>query len=425
MSSMRILWLVNIALPPVRARQGLPPLPSGGWLSSTLEALALEAPDLEIVCATRGWPPHDPFDLEGVRYVTIPREPPRGRWRGVVYNWSIPEDMASLGAEMRSLVAQTRPDLIHIHGTERPDARALQLAAGQRPVLISLQGSVRECATHFYEGLSAADVFFDVANPEFLKGRGLVHQRRWLMRAAGWARETLASATDVAGRTDWDRELAARANPRARYWRIEEVLRKPFYEAHWRGAAGGEPVIVAIAGAAPYKGVDVLLRAFARIRAVKTCRLKVLGPLEGTALWPSLRRLEAELGLEGAVDWAGERDASDVAEALSSCSVAVCASRVENSSNSVCEAMLVGAPVVASRTGGIPSLVAHEENGLLFSVGDDEALASAILRVLQDDALARHLGSRAQRTAMARHDPASVARRTLDVYSELGSDGPA
>jgi glycosyltransferase involved in cell wall biosynthesis len=417
---MRVLWLVNVPLPPVRARQGLPPLPGGGWLSATLTALVSEARDLEVVCASRTWPAPGPFECDGVRYVTLPLGRSEGRWRDVLSNWATRVDDASLEAEMRSLIADTRPDLIHLHGTESPHAHAVLRAAGPIPVLVSLQGSVSECAVHFYEGLAPADVIFDVASLEFVKGRGLVHQWRQLRRAAVREVETLKEASDLSGRTDWDREMAARTNPRARYWHMGEVLRKPFYESRWRGTAEAGPV-VAITSAAPYKGIDVLLRAFARIRARRTCRLSIVGRIEGTALWPSLRRLEAGLGLTGAVDWAGERSATEVAEILSACSAAVCASRVENSSNSVCEAMLVGAPVVASRTGGIPSLVTHHRDGLLFAVGDDQALESAVLSVLEDDDLARRLGTEAARTASMRHDRSSVANRMLDVYSALTS----
>jgi glycosyltransferase involved in cell wall biosynthesis len=422
---MRVLWLVNIPLPPVRARQGLPPLPSGGWLSAALAALVSAAPDVELACAARGWPAPAAFEDGSVRYLTLPLRPPEGRWATLRWNWWGPGGDAALESAMRRLIADERPDLIHVHGTESPHARAMLRAAGTVPVLVTLQGSVGECAARYFDGLTAADVLADVASLEFAKGRGLVHEWRRLRRAAARERETLAGATDVSGRTDWDRAMAARMSPGARYWRVGEVLRREFYDTRWKGPAGETPTIVAITSAAPYKGLDVLLKAFAAVRPRRACSLTIVGGIEGTALWPSLKRLEARLGLTGHVDWAGSRDASEVAGILSACSAAVCASRVENSSNSVCEAMLIGAPVVASDTGGIPSLVTHEQDGLLFPVGDDRALASAILRVLEDDDMARRLGAQAARTAGTRHDRSLVAKRTLEVYSVLASGDPA
>jgi glycosyltransferase involved in cell wall biosynthesis len=418
---MRVLWLVNIPLPPVQARQGLLPSPHGGWLSAMLAALASEARDMEIVCASRAWPAPDPFEYDGVRYVTLPSGPREGGWRGVLAKWAIREDDAPLETQMRRLIAEARPDLIHLHGTEDPHALAVLRAAGTTPVLVTVQGLVSELVASFYEGLAPTDVIFDVASLEFVKGAGLVHAWRHWKRVAVRELEALGEASDVSGRTNWDHDVVSRANPTARYWHIDEVLQEPFYQTSWRGSMEGEPSMVAVTSASPYKGIDVLLRAFARIRNSHPCRLRVAGQIEGTSLWPSLRRLEGRLGLTGHVDWVGSLGAVEVAEMLSACSVAVCASRLENSSNSVCEAMLVGAPVVASRTGGIPSLVTHEEDGLLFAVGDDQALASAVLRVLNDDNLAQELGTRARQTASARHDQSTVAQRMLDVYAALMS----
>jgi glycosyltransferase involved in cell wall biosynthesis len=386
-----------------------------------LTALVSEARDVEVVCASRAWPAPDPFECDGVRYVTLPSGPPEGGWRGVLENWSIRVDDATLEIEMRRLIAHVRPDLIHLHGTEDPHALAVLHAAGTTPVLVSVQGPQSEYLAHFYEGFPPKDLILDVASLQFIRGGGLVQPWRRMRRAAVRELETLAEASDVSGRTDWDRDVVLRANPSARYWHIDELLREPFYETSWRGPAQGEQTIVVVTRAWPLKGIDVILRAFARVRDRHTCRLKVVGQIEGTPLWPSLRRLEGRLGLTGHVDWVGSRGAAEVAEMLSACSVAVCPSRIENSPNSVCEAMLVGAPVVASRAGGIPSLVTHEEDGLLFAVGDDQALANAVLRVLNDDNLARELGTRARQTASARHDQSAVAQRMLDVYAALMS----
>ncbi len=69
--------------------------------------------------------------------------------------------------------------------------------------------------------------------------------------------------------------------------------------------------------------------------------------------------------------------------------------REEGVPNALLEAMAVGLPVVASRTGGIPSVVAHEESGLLTAPGDREALHEALARLADDRNLRRRLGRRA------------------------------
>jgi glycosyltransferase involved in cell wall biosynthesis len=62
------------------------------------------------------------------------------------------------------------------------------------------------------------------------------------------------------------------------------------------------------------------------------------------------------------------------------------------------EAMAAGLPVVASRVGGIPAIVRHEENGLLVAAGDSQALSEALRRILADPQLAERLGRNASRS---------------------------
>jgi glycosyltransferase involved in cell wall biosynthesis len=70
----------------------------------------------------------------------------------------------------------------------------------------------------------------------------------------------------------------------------------------------------------------------------------------------------------------------------------------EGMGRALIEAMAAGLPVVASRVGGIPAIVRHEENGLLVAAGDSRALSEALRRILSDPQLADRLGRNASRT---------------------------
>jgi glycosyltransferase involved in cell wall biosynthesis len=82
----------------------------------------------------------------------------------------------------------------------------------------------------------------------------------------------------------------------------------------------------------------------------------------------------------------------------------------------IAEAMAVGVPVVATRTGGVPSLVADGETGWLVHVGDVAALADRLVRILGDDASTQSMGRAASVVAADRFEPAAVATRMHDVY---------
>ena len=81
--------------------------------------------------------------------------------------------------------------------------------------------------------------------------------------------------------------------------------------------------------------------------------------------------------------------------------------------------MLVGVPFVASRVGGIPTLLADGEQGLLVAAGDAPALAAAVGRLLADRALAARLGAAARAVALTRHDPARISARTMEIYEDV------
>ena len=82
------------------------------------------------------------------------------------------------------------------------------------------------------------------------------------------------------------------------------------------------------------------------------------------------------------------------------------------------EAMWVGVPIVASRTGGIPDIIDDGVNGLLVVPGDPQMLASAIDRLLADPELARRLGEVARERARD-YDWGVLAERVLAIYRSL------
>jgi glycosyltransferase involved in cell wall biosynthesis len=81
--------------------------------------------------------------------------------------------------------------------------------------------------------------------------------------------------------------------------------------------------------------------------------------------------------------------------------------------------MLVGAPIVASRVGGIPSLMKDGEEGLLVPRGDTAALAAALGRLLDDHDAAVRFAAAARATALRRNDPEHIVARMLEVYAAV------
>ena len=161
----------------------------------------------------------------------------------------------------------------------------------------------------------------------------------------------------------------------------------------YRRRAELRPHFLANRNFAAHYNVGCVLRAFAVIQAaVPEARLTVAG--DGPQR-QQLHALARELKLED-VQFLGQIPPTEMPALYDKADIYLNAPNVDNMPNSVVEAFAAGLPVVTTRAGGIPYIVAHEENGLLVDCNDHAALAAAALRLLADPLLGLRLADRAR-----------------------------
>ncbi len=176
------------------------------------------------------------------------------------------------------------------------------------------------------------------------------------------------------------------------------------------------PVLVAVANLRPQKALDVMIRAFTLVRAeVPAARLLIAGAANPLPL-ESLQAVADELGVGDAVAFLGTR--TDIPDVLAAADIAVSSSDFEGSPLSVMEYMAAGLPVVATDVGGVPKLVRPGETGLLVPPRDPAALATAVLELLRDPALARELGRRGREVQSAHFSFEAMLARIEEIYDE-------
>jgi glycosyltransferase involved in cell wall biosynthesis len=173
------------------------------------------------------------------------------------------------------------------------------------------------------------------------------------------------------------------------------------------------------------KGHRVFLRAAARVmREQPGARAFVIGEAapKDAAYRQELVHLADELGIRDRVTFTGFR--SDVKELIELLDVvAVPSVKPEPFGRVIIEAMAMGKPVVASRAGGPPEIIAHEENGLLVTPNEDEPLAVAITRLLSDRDFAATIAARGQQDARRRFSLSTHVEIMQAVYTTLISTG--
>ena len=118
----------------------------------------------------------------------------------------------------------------------------------------------------------------------------------------------------------------------------------------------------------------------------------------------------------------GLLDAPELSELLVDSDLYLQVSHIENSPNSVCEAMLVGMPVIASFSGGTASLLDNGLEGILVQDGDPYVLAGAVVELSKRFDLAKKYGENARRRALARHNRERISSCLADVYNKILED---
>ena len=164
----------------------------------------------------------------------------------------------------------------------------------------------------------------------------------------------------------------------------------------------------------PVKGGDVLLDALpAIIDRHPGVQVTIAGPGEPPA------RLAA---VNGSATWLGWLDADAKARALREADIFLMPSTSEGLPVALLEAMAYGKPIVATRVGGIPDVLADGTEGLLVPPGDADALAGAVVTLVGDPDRAWELG-RAAKERVAELGPDTIAKRLDLVYQEVVGHG--
>jgi glycosyltransferase involved in cell wall biosynthesis len=112
-------------------------------------------------------------------------------------------------------------------------------------------------------------------------------------------------------------------------------------------------------------------------------------------------------------------DAEQIINEMLNAGLFVYPSAIENSSNAVQEAKLLGIPILCTYAGGMSSIITHNVTGILISEGDPYSMAGAILEMFHDYQHSAELGRNARISALKENDPNIVIKQLLEAYSNI------
>lgn len=414
---MKLLWLCNSAPGVVRSAVTGKQVSAVNWVDHVLAGLRQQGFTIRILY--RGQGGEGCLD-ETCSYSSL------GEPLAYLYR---PELEEKFREELRTY----QPDVIHSWGVEYEHTLAMVNAAekeGMLPRMVaSIQGLCAVLAEHYCDGIPSGvqnrQTLRDVLRKDSIRRQQEIFTLRGKLEA-----ESVKKLHHVIGRTDWDHAHTTAWNPELVYHFCNETLREPFYEGQWQYAGCRKHRIFAPGCSYPIKGFHHLLEAFGQI--VKTypdATLTVPGrSFLGGNLKEKLRRgsYEAYLAklarkhhLEDKIKFLGSLSADGMKQAYLEANVFVLPSTMENSPNSLGEAMLLGTPCVAHDVGGVRNLMEADTEGRILPAGDTKALAENIMELFAMEEQASAMGQAAACHARKTHDPEKNLRDLISIYESL------
>lgn len=315
--------------------------------------------------------------------------------------------------KFQKVVEDYKPDIIHVFGSET--CYGLITKYTNLPVVIHLQGIINVYwNAYLVPGVSLLSYCLNTLNPKKMWTR---YQQYWeWYRICAREREILQNCKYFIGRTAWDKGCINTLTNKYRYFYGGEILRSEFYNTPER-LQPEKLTIVTTSSAAIYKGYDMILKT-AKVLKEKigdNFTWKVYGNVDKTFYESYLAITHENVNVE----LCGVATPGQLADTLSRSSLYFHPSYIENSPNSICEAQIVGCPIVACFIGGNESLIKHGVEGFLVPANDPYMAASRIIQLYNDRELNKEMGNASKIIARKRHDKETIVTGLIDIYKEI------
>lgn len=332
------------------------------------------------------------------------------------------EEGHSFDKEVEWIINDFNPDLIHLFGIEN-DMAASVLNQTKLPVVVHLQGMLAPYDNAFFPvGFNSFSFIWPPTKEEWLMRNGYIYAKKNIHIRAEREKKLFEKVRYCMGRTDWDYKVSRLMASDSCYFHVEEVLRDAFQRkaGKWN-LCENKFVILSTVSETIYKGLDVILKT-AKILKKHT---KLVFEWQVVGIKYDARIVsffEKQLNInskEVNIKYLGVVNADELVELQLGASVYVHPSYIDNSPNSICEAQLVGMPVVATNVGGISSILDNGNAGILVPANAPYELAYCIKKLFDDKDLCRNVALKAYQFAVKRNNPDSIKEQLINAYNEI------
>lgn len=415
---MRILWVTgnggNYKSQTVKG--------TGGWIGAMQEALCEAKPDMELGITFFHLTDNDDTHVENVTYFPVLYQyGMNGLHKLYIRHFRDEDEYRKERIQaMVQKIMNYKPDLIHIWGVEHFHAAILEYIK-DIPIVVYIQGLLSVC---MYAHTPPAISLVDIKKSDSWVSRNVLKNGNWgsyltnLERAKNEIRCSRYVKNWI-GRTDWDMKMAQMLSPGSLYFHVDELMRSSFEGCQWKYHYNGKAInVMSTISSDWYKGIDVVLNtAFILKQHGVNIQWNIFGWERGSKL---LKTFIKKIGVKPedvSIVFHGRVNGEAIKEGLLSCDCYVHPSYIENSSNAIAEAQMLGVPVIAQYVGGNPTML-KDDSGVLVAPNEPYTMASAILG-MRDESIATGCSKRALAVASLRQNKNKTISDLLDVYKKL------
>lgn len=333
------------------------------------------------------------------------------------WTWKVNEDkVIPLG---RKVIEEYKPDIIHVFGNEWPFGLLAQYT--DIPLVIHIQGSIIPYNNALYPPKYNGYTFVKAAGWNLRKDWHRLNDYYKDKSRLEMEKRTWKCVKYYMGRTSWDKALVNTLTKGSTYHHVEEALRPTFLENKklWSCPNGGKLRLLSTGCGSFWKGIDVMLKTANVLKeAGVDFEWNVAGSLS-SELKEIVEKKEELRYADNNINILGYCTPEQLIDIMCNSTMYVHTAYIENSPNSICEAQLVGMPIVSTMVGGISTLVRNGEEGDLLPANDPWQIANAIIELSKDNERMMRYSKNSRQHALERHNPENIMNQLLKCYKDL------
>ena len=405
---MKIMYLCNCLIPNVAKKLNVEAGVFGGWLSETINAFAK---DNEVVFMC---PYKEKVEVKIDDNFTF-------------VGFTAKETESFFEKELN----EYQPDIVHIWGSEFMHSyymsEALKNTNKTANAVLSLQGIISEIAKVYDYGIPKRVVrawtFGDI-----FRRTNIAKEKAEFLKRGEYEKKAIKNLKNVIGRTQWDKNAVKKINPAIIYYKCAESLRNTFYDdASWERAKCESGRIFICQISYPIKGFHLVLPVLAKLKKeypflkiVTTGKSftpdSLIGKLKQSSYQKYIRKSIIKYKLRDNIEYLGTLDAEGIKRQLLKSNLLLSPSVIENSPNSIGEAMMLGVPVVSSNVGGVSSIISNRE-GYMYCLGDEDDIFEIVKGIILSEDKNKH--NAAKHRATIQYNIEDIKQTLGEIYTDI------